>query len=93
MLKEMIFAAAVISVPAIASAQESTMTGPIYEIAIQEVKNGDVAEWTAARAPLLQGLAANQGRGGGLDAEGLLYLPRTRPVAGLCRAHPLVEHR
>jgi hypothetical protein len=61
MLKEMIFAAAVISVPAIASAQESTMTGPIYEIAIQEVKNGDVAEWTAARAPLLQGLAQTKG--------------------------------
>ena len=42
-------------------AQEATLTGPIYEIAIQEVKNGDVADWTAARAPLLEGLAQTPG--------------------------------
>lgn len=42
-------------------AQEATLTGPVYEIAIQEVKNGDVADWTAARAPLLEGLAQTPG--------------------------------
>lgn len=38
-------------------AQEASLTGPVYEIAIQEIRNGDVADWTAARAPLLEGLA------------------------------------
>jgi hypothetical protein len=33
------------------------MTGPVSEAAIREVRNGDVADWTAARAPLLDGLA------------------------------------
>jgi len=61
MFKKMMLAAAVIAMPAYAGAQEATMTGPIYEIAIQEVKNGDVAEWAAARAPLLQGLAETKG--------------------------------
>lgn len=42
-------------------AQEATLTGPVYEIAIQEIRNGDVADWTAARAPLLEGLAQTPG--------------------------------
>ncbi|MCB1449357.1 MAG: hypothetical protein KDJ67_04435 [Nitratireductor sp.] len=61
MLKAMMLAAAAIAAPVLANAQETKMTGPVYEIAIQEVKNGDVAAWTAARAPLLEGLAQTKG--------------------------------
>lgn len=42
-------------------AQEATLTGPVYEIAIQEIRNGDVAEWAAARAPLLEGQSQTKG--------------------------------
>lgn len=61
MLKAMMLAAAAIAAPVLANAQETKMNGPVYEIAIQEVKNGDVAEWAAARAPLLEGLAQTKG--------------------------------
>ena len=59
-------------------AQEASLTGPIYEIAIQEVKNGDVADWTAARAPLLEGLA----RTPGVEADWTLRAFFTFPEPG-----------
>ena len=61
MLKTLTLSAALALSAGASIAQEATLTGPIYEIAIQEVKNGDVADWTAARAPLLEGLAQTPG--------------------------------
>lgn len=61
MLKTLTLSAALALSAGAAIAQEVTLTGPIYEIAIQEVKNGDVADWAAARAPLLEGLAQTKG--------------------------------
>lgn len=61
MLKSVSFFTAIALSTGLIHAQESTLTGPVYEIAIQEVKNGDVADWAAARAPLLDGLAQTQG--------------------------------
>jgi hypothetical protein len=61
MLKTLTLSAGLALTAGATLAQEATLTGPIYEIAIQEVKNGDVADWTAARAPLLEGLAQTPG--------------------------------
>lgn len=61
MLKTLTLSAGLALTAGATLAQEATVTGPIYEIAIQEVKNGDVADWTAARAPLLEGLAQTPG--------------------------------
>jgi hypothetical protein len=61
MLKTLAFSTALALTAGATLAQEATLTGPVYEIAIQEVKNGDVADWTAARAPLLEGLAQTPG--------------------------------
>lgn len=57
-----VFAAALITVASgCAHMEKHTMNETVYEIAIQEVKNGDVADWTTARAPLLEGLAQTPG--------------------------------
>ena len=61
MLKTLTLSAALALTAGASFAQETKMTGPVYEIAIQEVKNGDVADWTAARAPLLEGLEQTPG--------------------------------
>jgi hypothetical protein len=61
MLKTLVLSAALALTAGATLAQEATLTGPVYEIAIQEIRNGDVAEWTAARAPLLEGLAQTPG--------------------------------
>ncbi|MCB1458731.1 MAG: hypothetical protein KDJ48_05640 [Nitratireductor sp.] len=61
MIKAIMLAAAVVAAPTLAHSQETRMKGPVYEIAIQEVKNGDVADWAAARAPLLDGLSQTKG--------------------------------
>ena len=61
MLKTLTLSAGLALTAGATLAQEATLTGPIYEIAIQEVKNGDVADWAAARAPLLEGLAQTPG--------------------------------
>lgn len=61
MLKPLTLSAALALTTGATFAQETALTGPVYEIAIQEVKNGDVADWTAARAPLLEGLAQTPG--------------------------------
>ena len=61
MLKTLALSAALALAAGTTLAQEAPLTGPVYEIAIQEVKNGDVADWTAARAPLLEGLAQTPG--------------------------------
>ncbi len=61
MLKALTFSAALALIPGATLAQETPLTGPVYEIAIQEIRNGDVAEWTAARAPLLEGLTQTPG--------------------------------
>jgi hypothetical protein len=61
MLKSLTLSAALALTAGATLAQEATLTGPVYEIAIQEIRNGDVADWTAARAPLLEGLAQTPG--------------------------------
>lgn len=61
MLKTLTLSAALALTAGATLAQETGLTGPVYEIAIQEVKNGDVADWAAARAPLLAGLAQTPG--------------------------------
>lgn len=61
MLKTLALSTALALTAGATLAQEATLTGPVYEIAIQEVRNGDVADWTAARAPLLEGLAQTPG--------------------------------
>ena len=61
MLKTLTLSAALALTAGATLAQEATLTGPVYEIAIQEVRNGDAAEWAAARAPLLEGLAQTPG--------------------------------
>ena len=61
MLKTLTLSAALALSAGATIAQEATLTGPIYEIAIQEVKDGDVADWAAARAPLLEGLSQTPG--------------------------------
>lgn len=61
MLKTLTLSAGLALTAGATLAQEDTLIGPIYEIAIQEVKNGDVADWAAARAPLLEGLAQTPG--------------------------------
>lgn len=61
MLKTLTLSAGLALTAGATLAQEATVSGSIYEIAIQEVKNGDVADWTAARAPLLEGLAQTPG--------------------------------
>ena len=61
MLKTLTLSAALSLSAGASLAEEVTLTGPVYEIAIQEVKNGDVADWAAARAPLLEGLAQTPG--------------------------------
>lgn len=61
MLKTLALSAALALAADTTLAQEVPLTGPVYEIAIQEVKNGDVADWAAARAPLLEGLAQTPG--------------------------------
>lgn len=61
MLKTLTLSAGLALTAGATLAQEATLIGPIYEIAIQEVKNGDVADWAAARAPLLEGLAQTPG--------------------------------
>lgn len=61
MFKKLIVAAGLMPAAGAAHSEEKTMSGPVYEIAIQEVKNGDVADWAAARAPLLEGLSKTRG--------------------------------
>lgn len=61
MLKSLALSAAFALTAGITLAQEANLTGPVYEVAIQEVKNGDAADWAAARAPLLEGLAQTPG--------------------------------
>lgn len=61
MLKPLALSTALALAAGATLAQEATLTGPVYEIAIQEIRNGDVADWTAARAPLLEGLTQTPG--------------------------------
>lgn len=61
MIKKLIVASVLTAFVTSATAEGITLTGPIYEIAIQEVANGDVADWAAARAPLLEGLGQTKG--------------------------------
>lgn len=61
MLKTLTLSAALALSAGATVGQKAAMTGPVYEIAIQEIRNGDVADWTAARAPLLEGLAQTPG--------------------------------
>jgi heme-degrading monooxygenase HmoA len=64
----------------IAHAEETKLTGPIYEIAIQEVKNGDVADWAAARAPLLEGLAQTPGVEADWTLKAFFTFPEPGPL-------------
>jgi hypothetical protein len=61
MLKTLTLSTALALAAGATPAQEANLTGPVYEIAIQEIRSGDVADWTVARAPLLEGLAQTPG--------------------------------
>lgn len=61
MLKTLALSVAVLLTAGVANAQETKMTDPIYEIAIQEVKPGMDAEWAERRAAFLELLGKREG--------------------------------
>jgi hypothetical protein len=80
MLNRLALSAALAVMAGAAQAQEAALTGPVYEIAIQEVKNGDVADWTAARAPLLDGLAQTPGVEADWTLKAFFTFPEPGPL-------------
>ncbi len=80
MLKIIAISAALTLSTGLIHAQETNVTGAIYEIAIQEVKNGDIADWVAARAPLLEGLAQTPGVEADWTLKSFFTLPEPGPL-------------
>ncbi len=80
MLNRLALSAALALMAGAPQAQEAALTGPVYEIAIQEVKNGDVADWTAARAPLLDGLAQTPGVEADWTLKAFFTFPEPGPL-------------
>jgi hypothetical protein len=61
MLKTLTLSTALALTAGLSTAQEATMSDPIYELAIQEVKPGMEAEWTERRAAFLDLLGERDG--------------------------------
>lgn len=80
MLKTLTLSTALALTASASMTQEAALTGPIYEIAIQEVKNGDIADWTAARAPLLAGLAQTPGVQADWTLKAFFTFPEPGPL-------------
>lgn len=80
MLKTLALTTSLALAAGFAQAEETMMTGPIYEIAIQEVKNGDSADWADARAPLLEMLSKQPGNEADWTLEAFFTFPEPGPL-------------
>lgn len=79
MLKTLTLSTALALAAGLSHAQEATMTDPIYEIAIQEVKPGMDANWAEHRAAFLDLLGARQGNEADWTLRAFFTFPEPGP--------------